>query len=309
MTPTEEKVYNLKEEIYQLYSVEGRCVSYISRELGLNRKYLTHFINNVFCFEKMIVRIPTERVKNLIELHREAILHYCDSSEEFWISPLRDQLNITESELVTIRVNDTVIDKAITNFLSKPTLASIARDKRVIKEKLWAEEMKDLEGEVWRDIVGYEGRYKISNLGRVSNNAKILAIQFNPRIGRNQIGLSTNGRTKAFKPYRLIAEAFLPNPDNLPTVNHKDGDCTNDVLENLEWSSYKEQNHHRVHVLGRGVAKAYKKNGKFKEVLVEGKHIFKTLKAVADYLGVSQTTIQRYLSGETPSPVSIELIF
>lgn len=99
--------------------------------------------------------------------------------------------------------------------------------------------------EVWKEIPGYEGVYEVSNYGRVRSNArKVWNYTKQGRIlkphrkenGYMQITLC--GRSKYEKHayiHRLVAEAFIPNPNNLPQVNHKDFDKANNCVENLEW--------------------------------------------------------------------------
>ena len=95
--------------------------------------------------------------------------------------------------------------------------------------------------EEWRDIKGYEGKYMVSNLGRVkslnySNTGKegILNARDNGK-GYLRVILWKDGKDKKYRINRLVAQAFIPNPDNLPEVNHKDEDKTNNRVENLEW--------------------------------------------------------------------------
>ena len=95
--------------------------------------------------------------------------------------------------------------------------------------------------EEWKDIKGYEGIYQISNKGRVKtlgNNKtkkeKIRDGKIDNR-GYKRISLCKNGKDKKYSIHRLVAEAFLPNPDNLPVVNHKDENKLNNNVENLEW--------------------------------------------------------------------------
>jgi hypothetical protein len=81
--------------------------------------------------------------------------------------------------------------------------------------------------EIWRPIKGYEGLYQVSNLGRVKSLTRknCRSDRFiklvNDRKGYLIVGLYINGKAKHYKVHRLVAEAFIPNPDNLPEVNHK----------------------------------------------------------------------------------------
>lgn len=99
--------------------------------------------------------------------------------------------------------------------------------------------------EEWRDIDGYEDLYQVSNMGRVlslkfnhtENNPKILKpIEL---LGYLVVNLYKDGKMKSFKIHRLVAKAFIPNPDNLPEVNHKDENKFNNVVDNLEWCTTK----------------------------------------------------------------------
>ena len=97
--------------------------------------------------------------------------------------------------------------------------------------------------ETWKAISGYEGLYQVSNLGRVKslgNNKtrkdKILK-PVNNNHGYLHVRLCKDGNMKHTLVHRLVAEAFIPNPNNLATVNHKDEVKTNNVASNLEWMS------------------------------------------------------------------------
>lgn len=101
--------------------------------------------------------------------------------------------------------------------------------------------------ELWKDIEGYEGLYQVSNLGRIKsilfrNNIctkereKIINAETNKR-NRQYISLYKNGKRKNIAVHRLVAKAFIPNPNNLPQVNHIDGNPKNNNIKNLEWCS------------------------------------------------------------------------
>ena len=92
--------------------------------------------------------------------------------------------------------------------------------------------------EQWRDIEGFDGLYQVSNQGRVKSlkygKEKILK-GVKSCNGYLTVGLCKDGKEVRKYIHRLVAEAFLPNPQNLPQVNHKDEDKTNNCVENLEW--------------------------------------------------------------------------
>ena len=90
---------------------------------------------------------------------------------------------------------------------------------------------------VVKPIHGYEGLYVVDNFANVYSvrrNMKTLAKQINPN-GYEVVSLCRGGRCETKRVHRLVAEAFIPNPDNLPYINHKDENRTNNVPDNLEW--------------------------------------------------------------------------
>lgn len=99
--------------------------------------------------------------------------------------------------------------------------------------------------EVFLDIKGYEGLYQVSNYGRVrslnykrTGEVRVLKAA-KDKAGYLQIGLCKNGKQNWRKVHRFVAEAFIPNPDNLPEVNHIDEDKSNNCVWNLEWCTRK----------------------------------------------------------------------
>lgn len=101
-----------------------------------------------------------------------------------------------------------------------------------------------MEEEIWKDIPGYEGFYKVSNWGRIIGlykrcYGKILSPAKNSK-GYKYVCLYKDGYSKCMKVYRLVALAFVPNPLNLPEIDHIDGSRDNDRAENLRWVTHKE---------------------------------------------------------------------
>lgn len=104
--------------------------------------------------------------------------------------------------------------------------------------------------EIWRDIDGFDGLYQVSNLGRVRRLHKtipprILTTCFDNR-GYPKVGLCHGGKCKTRKIHRLVALAFIPNPDGKPEVNHIDGNPHNSCASNLEWVTHLENSRHAV---------------------------------------------------------------
>lgn len=106
--------------------------------------------------------------------------------------------------------------------------------------------------ERWKEIPGYEGLYNISNYGRVQriSSRRIINLADNG-MGYYKVGLCKNGLQKWFFVHRIVAEAFIANPDNLPEVNHKDTNGYNNLETNLEWvtKTYNAQYSHAIPVI------------------------------------------------------------
>lgn len=113
--------------------------------------------------------------------------------------------------------------------------------------------------EVWKDILGYEGLYQVSNLGDVKSLPKHCGNRPTQEKlcsqdwcrGYKRVGLCKNSVLKHKQVHRLVAEAFIPNPENKPQVNHKNGIKTDNRVSNLEWTSVNENLNHARDVLGK----------------------------------------------------------
>lgn len=104
--------------------------------------------------------------------------------------------------------------------------------------------------EVWKDVKGYEGYYQVSNMGRVKSlfTGDIMKTY----VGNNgyvslRFARCNYGKTKLVLLHRVVAEAFIPNPDNLPQVGHKDETRTNNEATNLYWTVSLENNNTQQH--------------------------------------------------------------
>ena len=160
---------------------------------------------------------------------------------------------------------------------------------------------------MWKDIKGFEGIYQVSNLGEVrsldrtvSFNGKSMAIkgeikkQSLVNKGYMKVTLYKNNVGTGKYVHRLVAETFINNKDNKPTVNHKDFNKLNNNVDNLEWNTYFENNQHSF-VNGRHENKKYKdvtviyKDGK----VLEFNSICQTAKAIKCH----RDTIYSFLNG------------
>ena len=105
--------------------------------------------------------------------------------------------------------------------------------------------MLNTEQEIWKPVKGFETLYQVSSLGRVSNYRKILAAQTMPK-GYITIVFKVNQIANNRLVHRLVAEAFIENPEGKPEVNHIDGDKSNNSVSNLEWCTSSENKRHAL---------------------------------------------------------------
>ena len=152
--------------------------------------------------------------------------------------------------------------------------------------------------EEWRDIKGYEGKYKISSYGKVKSlkykDEKILRPSYD-KDGYKQVILYNDGKGKKWFIHRLVAIHFLPNPNNLPQVNHKDEDKANNAVENLEWCTCKYNINH-------GTAKNKRAKSQGKQVLcITTGETFYSIREAGRYYSINKAHIIECCKGKAKS--------
>lgn len=179
--------------------------------------------------------------------------------------------------------------------------------------------------EVWKDIKGLEGKYQISNLGRVKSLKRLTKYK-DSEVRSHKERILKGGTTiwgyKVFqlckgegkKTYvrkschRLVAEAFIPNPKNKKTINHKDGDKLNNCLENLEWATYSEN---IQHAYDEGLKKTYtgEKHWNTRTILNTQNGIFYIgVKEAAISIGFNKYTLTKMLNGISMNKTSLKYV-
>ena len=168
-----------------------------------------------------------------------------------------------------------------------------------------------METEIWKDVVGFEGKYKVSNMGRVKSVArfrkskggcealikeKILTPKLN-KSGYSVVHLRDNEINKYPLVHRLVAEAFITNYENKNTVNHIDADKTNNCVNNLEWNTSVEQMQHAVANNLLEVRGAPKFTKAYKKEIFDYYQVNNiSVKALSECFGISERTAGRIVN-------------
>lgn len=163
--------------------------------------------------------------------------------------------------------------------------------------------------EIFEDLTGYEESYQISDQGRIftkrrlDGNRIIYGKELRPSITKDgylKISLYKDSIEKRFYLHRLVAQQFIPNPDNLPQVNHIDGNKFNNKVTNLEWCTKEENQSHAVlhSLMQRG---SNRPSAKLTEEQVLEIYKLKGVmsgKEIGEHYGVSKNTINLILRGK-----------
>ena len=165
--------------------------------------------------------------------------------------------------------------------------------------------------EIWKPVVGYEGLYEVSNLGRVKSLPKrgyksggILKQRC--KDDYMDVRVSKNNKKHTLSVHRAVAEAFIPNPDNKLVVNHIDGNKSNNCVNNLEWNTYSENSKHAIctGLVDKEFLVNHMNEIRMKSIAKTSKKIKrddgKTYNSIADAardVGVNPSVISRVLSG------------
>jgi hypothetical protein len=164
--------------------------------------------------------------------------------------------------------------------------------------------MGNYTGEIWKDIEDYEGLYQVSNYGRVKSLKKgaLIMKPQTSKDGYKKINLRRDNKTFSFKTHRLVAKAFILNPDNLPEVNHIDGNKINNHVSNLEWITHAKN---MIHAAENKLAKGANGIKNYGAKLTDSQVLeIRTLKGtmypkeICAIYGIKQSTICKILQGK-----------
>lgn len=147
--------------------------------------------------------------------------------------------------------------------------------------------------EIWKDINGYDGDYQVSNMGRVKTLKKQIGRIEPEKImtptttyqGYSRVVLRKDGKSKIFAVHRLVADAFIPNINGKPIVDHIDGDRTNNQVENLRWCTFKEN------CLNSTKLRSSDRYNSISVIDSNG-NVFKSFREAGRYWGVSPNTVK-----------------
>ena len=308
-----EKIEMLKDTIVKLYEKEGRSKSYIADLLSINRKVLIQKINE-WELVKADERHLTPSNEKFLNKNRKIIIDMLDS--DISITDIANKIGKTRSSLLKTFIKN---DKELLhhyNLHNQRKQRNTTKKIEKLKENSSRDyAIKEIEGEIWKEILGFPN-YFVSNMGRVKKLSKryksfyLINITYNKISGYGYVSITNvSGKKKNISLARLVAHNFVDGySEKNNTIDHKDGNKTNNCASNLEWVSQSENNQ-RAYDNGKQHHKGYSKNGKFQKIVVDNKYEFKTIRALAKFLQVSETQVQRYINGETETNHTFQFIY
>ena len=305
----EEKVEMLKSTISQLYSKEGRSISYISRLLEINRCTISAKIKEWGIPEPEPMKHVKPSTQKFINKNRNLIKSRLDN--DIPMTEIAEELGIQRCTLQRTYINnDEILKKAHDDYIKRMHDGHNESIVEAIEKSSRDYYTGDLDGEQWRLILGYDG-YEVSNKGRVRHYVEryktyiLLKPNINQLTGRVYVSITADKKRNNFILARLVAHAFVKGySEERNTVNHKDGDIKNNCSDNLEWVSQSENNKHAYDKLNKNTVRG--KRYKFDRILYKDKYEFKTVAAFARFIGMSETQTRRYL--DEPEKHDIKLI-
>lgn len=309
MITTYEKIEMLRSTIEKLYCKEGRSKSYIAKILDVNRHKLTEKINEWQLKEAEPKRHLSPSNAKFLKKHKSLIISRLNHNIS--ITKIAKELGVSRDYLQrTIIPNDETLSSIRDQYVQRLKNNADENILNHINESSFEYDIQNFENEEWKDILGYEG-YMISNYGRVKHLAKrynkyhIIKPSPNKNSNRYYVALYKDNKCKNIQVAHLVAHAFVNGYDNEHnTVNHKDGNVQNNHYSNLEWISQSENNKHSYSELKRPIVN--KKTYQFSSIKYKGKYEFKTVAALARFIGKSETQVRRYL--DEPEKHEIKLI-
>lgn len=294
-----EKCELLKNTIYQLYTKEGRTKVYISRLLEIDRRIVGQKIKEWNFPQNQSKMHLTPKNEKILNKYKQYIISQLGKDNT--ITNIAKEIEINNDTLFRLFKYDKTLQEVYEEWQKRNSEAKQSDSKILLKNNL-------IVGEIWKEILGYEN-YQVSNYGRIKtkylNEEILLRHCVNPGSGRLQVVLSKDNKSKTYQIARLVGFAFCEGHDeNHNTINHKDGDITNNKSSNLEWVSQSENNFHSYRELNR--KPVVSRRFIFDKIIYKDKYEFKSIAALSRFMGKSETQVRRYL--ENPEKYDIKLI-
>lgn len=290
-----EKIELNKDAIEYLYCKRGESISSISSNIKVNRKELSKAIKEWGFIQKKTYKM-SPKIRKFISQNKDFIIsrmNECMSDAE-----IAKLLNVSVDFLrYTYKVNEELRISSRNRTLKKRAKAS-----EFIKEKQKPHKFEELNGEEWKEILGYSGYY-VSNMGRVKHRLvktkdyKLLSPSPNVRNGRMYVSIvNDNGQRKNVNLARLVGHNFVDGySEENNTIDHIDNNVQNNKSINLQWVSQSDNNKN-AYIRGRKVNKVNHKAKR--KIVIDDKYEFSTVSSASRFIGISETQFKRYLDSE-----------